>query len=188
MDAVTAAIGAATGGPVGIAMALGQFVPGILKLFGGSDKTVEIATHVVGVAQAVTGTGTPQEAMTALQADPAKVLDFQQAMAAQQVDLEKAYLAEMGNSRAMQVAALAQDDLFSKRFVYYFAAAWSLFTMFYAWAITFWPPTTEAGKTNAATILGFLLGTAVASIFAYFFGSTKNSAEKTRLLAARAPQ
>lgn len=172
--------------PITIAMGLGQFVPGILKLFGGSDKTVDIANHVVGVAQAITGADTPAAAMTALQADPAKVLEFQQAMAAQQADLEKAYLADVANARAMQVAALAQEDLFSKRFVYYFAAAWSLFTMFYAWAITFWPPTTEAGKTNAATILGFLLGTAVASIFAYFFGSTKGSAEKTRLLAAGA--
>jgi len=170
--------------PITIAMSLGQFVPGILKLFGGSDKTADIASRVIGVAQAVTGTGTPADALSALHADPAKVLEFQQAMAAEQADLEKAYLADTGNARAMQVAALAQDDVFSKRFVYYFAAAWSLFTMFYASAVTFFPPATESGKTNAATILGFLLGTAVASIFAYFFGSTKNSMEKNRMLAA----
>lgn len=173
--------------PITIAMGLGQFVPGILKLFGGSDKTVDIASHVVGIAQAVTGTDTPAEAMTALQADPAKVLEFQQAMAAQQVDLEKAYLADIGSARTMQVAALGQDDLFSKRFVYFFAAGWSLFAMVYFAGVTF-GTVTEDGRRVADTILGVLISSVLGSMMAYFYGSTKGSAEKTRLLAASTPK
>lgn len=169
-----------------IAMQLAAFAPDIIKLFNGSDKKAEIAEKVVGIAQAVTGLGKPENAVAAIVADPVKSMEFQQAMAAQQADLEKAYLADAQSARNMQVAALAQDDTFSKRFVYYFAAAWSLFTMCYVVGITFYPPLEESGKANSATVLGFLLGTAVASIFSYLFGSTKGSAEKSRLLAVKA--
>jgi purine-cytosine permease-like protein len=112
-------------------------------------------------------------------------MNFQAAMSAQQIDLEKAYLADAGNARAMQIAALAQEDVFSKRFVYMFAACWSIFSMVYATLVTFYTPTSPEGKGIAQTVLGFLLGTAVASIFSYFFGSTKGSADKTRLIAAK---
>jgi len=187
MDASTVAsiAGGIAGGPVGIAMALGQFVPGILKLFGGSDKTVDIANHVVGVAQAITGTGTPQEAMAVLQADPNKVLEFQQAMGAQQADMEKAYLADTGNARAMQTAALGQDDLFSKRFVYYLAAGWSLFAMLYFTGVTF-IKIEPAGQRVADTVLGVLISSVLGSVMAYFYGTTKGSAEKTRIIAQQA--
>lgn len=170
--------------PITIAMALAQFAPSLIKLVTGSDKAAEVADHVVGIAKTVTGANTGEAAVAIMQADPNKVLEFRQAVSAQQLDLERAYLADAQSARSMQVAALGQDDLFSKRFVYYFAAAWSLFTMSYVVGITFWPPIEESGKANSATVLGFLLGTAVASIFAYFYGSTKGSAEKTRMLAA----
>jgi hypothetical protein len=86
-----------------IAMQLAQYAPSIIKLLTGSDKAAEVAGAVVGVAQAVTGTSSPQEALAAIQADPQKVLDFQQAMAAQQIDLEKAYLADRQDARDRDV-------------------------------------------------------------------------------------
>lgn len=169
-----------------IAMSLAQYAPGIIKLLTGSDKAEQVASHVANVAMAVTGVSSPAGALSTIQSDPAKAMEFQLAMAAQQNDLEKSYLTDAQDARKMQGLALAQDDLFSKRFVYWFAAAWSVYTMFYAMAITFWPPVTEAGKSNSATVLGFLLGTAVGSIFSFLYGSTKGSAEKNRLLAQSA--
>lgn len=168
--------------PITIAMGLSQFAPGIIKLITGSDKAADVASKVIGVAQAVTGTTSGTAALTALQADPAKVLEFQQAMGAQQVELERLYLADVQDARKMQVAALAQEDVFSKRFVYYFAAAWSIFSMVYFMAVTFSPPT-AAGQRIADTILGVLIASVVGVMFNYFYGSTKGSAEKTRLLA-----
>lgn len=170
-----------------IALALAQFAPSLIGLLTGSDKAANVAAKVVDIAQVVTGTAAPEAALTALQADPAKALEFQQAILAADTDLQKAYLADVGNARHMQEVALQQEDLFSKRFVYVFAAAWSLFSMGYATLVTFWTPSTPEGKGIAQTVLGFLLGTAVASIFSYFYGSTKGSADKTRLLAASAP-
>lgn len=82
-----------------IAMQLAQFAPGIISLLTGSDKAGEVAAKVVDIAKVVTGTDTPEAAVAAIQADPAKMMDFQQAMAAQQADLEKAYLADRADAR-----------------------------------------------------------------------------------------
>jgi hypothetical protein len=81
-------------------------------------------------------------------------------------------------ARHMQEVALAQDDVFSKRFIYYLAAFWSIFAVVYICAITF-APIPETSVRFADTILGFLLGTIVATILQFFFGSSKSSKDKT---------
>jgi hypothetical protein len=168
-------------------MSLAQYAPNIIKLLTGSDKAEQVASHVANVAMAVAGASSPSAALSVIQADPDKALEFQLSMAAQQADLEKSFLADAQDARAMQGKALAQDDLFSKRFAYYFAAAWSLFSMAYIVGVTFWAPPSDAGKANSATVLGFLLGTAVASIFMWLYGSTRSSADKNKLLAQSTP-
>lgn len=85
------------------------------------------------------------------------------------------------NAQDMQKAALAQDDAFSKRFVYYFAAVWSLFAMAFIFAIIF----IEIPKDNvrfADTILGFLLGTVIAAIIQFFYGSSLGSKKATEAI------
>lgn len=170
-----------------IAMQLAQFAPGIIKLLTGSDKAEEVAGKVVDVAKAITGTSDGPAAVAAIQADPQKMLDFQLAFGAQQMEWERMYLADVQNARSMQIAALTQEDKFSKRFVYYFAMAWSLFAMTYFTAVTFIDITTEGGQRVADTILGVLISSVVGGIFAFFYGSTKGSEAKSALLAHSTP-
>lgn len=101
------------------------------------------------------------------------------------LDREKAYLGDTQDARHMQVAALQQDDQFAKRFVYWFAIGWSLFAMGFFLAITF----AEIPKANIRvvdTILGFLLGTAIASIFNFFLGTTVRSGQKDNTISVLA--
>jgi hypothetical protein len=85
------------------------------------------------------------------------------------------------DARAMQVAALGQDDKFSKRFVYYLAAFWSVGAAVYIGFVTF--GTIPAANVRFAdTILGFLLGTVVATILNFFLGSSEGSKDKTAAL------
>jgi hypothetical protein len=87
------------------------------------------------------------------------------------------------DARAMQVVALQQDDKFAKRYVLYLATFWSITAVSYIFLITF----TNIPETNvrfADTILGFLLGTVVATILNFFLGSSASSKEKTEVLAA----
>lgn len=89
--------------------------------------------------------------------------------------------ANVADARAMQKAALEQTDVFSKRFIYYFAWAWSFSSVAYIAAITFItiPP---ANIRFADTILGFILGTVIATILNFFFGSSKSSKDKDNAL------
>ena len=78
---------------------------------------------------------------------------------------------EYANTRNMQIENLKQDDKFSKRFVYYFAIFWSAFAVIYLTGITF----AEIPKENirfADTIVGFLLGTIVATLIGFFYGNS----------------
>lgn len=87
------------------------------------------------------------------------------------------------DARAMQTAALKQDDKFSKRFVMYLAIFWSITAVSYIFFITF-GSIPEANVRFADTILGFLLGTVVATIINFFLGSSAGSREKTEALTA----
>lgn len=86
------------------------------------------------------------------------------------------------DARQMQIAALNQDDKFSKRFVMYLATFWSFTAVTYIFFITF----ADIPLSNvrfADTILGFLLGTVVATIINFFLGSSASSKEKTAVMA-----
>lgn len=85
---------------------------------------------------------------------------------------------DIADARDMQKEALKQDDVWSKRFIYIFAGIWSLFAMVFMFAVVFCtiPP---ASIQFANTIIGFLLGTIVATIIQFFFGSSLSSRKKT---------
>jgi hypothetical protein len=99
-----------------------------------------------------------------------------------EIDLEKAYLKDVDSARSMQVAALQQTDTFSKRFLYYFALGWSTIAALYIFGITFLP-IPENSVRFADTILGVLLGTIIAQIVSFFFGSSKSSQDKDKVVA-----
>lgn len=90
------------------------------------------------------------------------------------LDSEKANLATVTSAQEMQGKALAQEDNFSKQFIYWFAIGWSLFGMCYIIAITFLP-IPQSNIRFSDTILGFLLGTAISGILQFFFGSSAGS-------------
>jgi hypothetical protein len=140
-------------GPLG-----GAAVSMIAKKFGVEDT-------VAAVANAITGDPEAGKKLRELALEYAKM------------DLEN-----VKDARAMQNTALNQSDVFSKRFVYYFAAFWSVFAVVYIFAITF--ATIPQGNIRFAdTIIGFLLGTVVATILNFFYGTSKSSQDKTDKMA-----
>ena len=94
-------------------------------------------------------------------------------------------LANLKDARAMQVAALSQDDLFSKRFVYYFIMFWSFVSALYIGLVTF-TTIPEANVRTTDTVLGIILGTIITGMFNYLIGSTITSRQKNDLLARKA--
>ena len=148
LKGVAPALATAVAGPLG-----GAAVSAIASKFG-------VADSVEAVAQAIAG-------------------DPEAAQKLAEIDLKQFELhnANTANARAMQVVALQQDDLFSKRFLMYFAIGWSVCAVVYIACITFAaiPP---ANIRFADTILGFVLGTIVSTLLNFFFGSAHGSTDK----------
>lgn len=100
------------------------------------------------------------------------------------LDLEemKVHAANTQGARDMNKEAMKSDDPVVRRFIYFYAIFWSVASAIYIGFITFG----EIPKDNvrfADTILGFLLGTIVATIINFFYGSSKGSQDKTAALA-----
>jgi membrane protein required for beta-lactamase induction len=143
------AVATAVSGPLG-----GLAVTALANKFG-------VADDVQAVAKAIAGD--PDAAQKLAELD------------LRQFELENQ---DRGNARHMQEAALNQDDKFAKHFIYWFAWFWSVGSMAYFFAITF-GQVPASGKDFGNIILGFLLGTAVATIISFFYGSSKSSKDKT---------
>jgi len=95
--------------PVSIALALAQAAPSIMRFFGVGEKPVAVAEKVVEIAQTVTGKQKPEEAMEAIQQDPALAIQFNLAVLAANNDLEKAYLADRQDARDREVKIATSD-------------------------------------------------------------------------------
>ena len=140
---------------------------------GGADKAVDLIAEKTGIDLTKSPKLTPEQ--------EASLRDYDLQLKRLDLEREQSYLNDVGNARAMQMSALSQSDVWSKRFVYIFAAAWSIFACGYIGAITFYPIPTGSERF-ADTILGFLLGTVIGSILNFFFGSSMGSKQKTEII------
>ena len=113
------------------------------------------------------------------EATPEAIANWKLAVMQNETEVLRMAYGDIANARNMQVEALRQEDLFSKRFIYYFSIFWSIFAAGYIGFITFGTIPTD-NQRFADTILGFLLGTVVATILQFFFGSSMGSKEKDK--------
>jgi hypothetical protein len=109
---------------------------------------------------------------------------LQDALENRRIDLQEfqTEATDRANARDMQTSALSQSDWLPKNFIYYFAIFWSLFAAAYMVAITFLS-VPEANVRFADMFSGFLLGTIIAAIMQYFFGSTVRNRGKDNTIA-----
>lgn len=147
------AVATAVGGPLG-----GIAISAIADKFGVADSVEAVAKAIAGDPEA---------------AQKLAELDMRQ------FQLEND---DRANARHMQETALSGEDKFAKHFIYWFAWFWSVGSMAYFFAITF-GTVPASGKDFGNIILGFLLGTAVATIISFFYGSSKSSKDKSDTLS-----
>ena len=88
-------------------------------------------------------------------------------------------LKNMQGARDMQLKAMDSEDPLVRRFVYFFIAGWSILSAAYIGFITF-GNIPESNIRFADTILGFVLGTMVASMFQFLLGSSLGSRAKDK--------
>ncbi len=153
LKGIAPAVATAVGGPLG-----GLAITAIADKFGVADSVDAVAKAIAGDPQA---------------AQKLAELDLRQ------FELENQ---DRDSARHMQETALNQEDKFAKHFIYWFAWFWSVGSMAYFFAITF-GTVPASGKDFGNIILGFLLGTAVATIISFFYGSSKSSKDKSDTLS-----
>ena len=150
---------------------LGSVAPALATVVAGplGGAAVSAIAGKLGVADTV-------EAVTqAIAADPNAALKLAQ------IDLEtlKVEQANTADARDMQKIALQQSDVFSKRFTMYLTMFWSVSAVAYVGFITF-GVIPDKNVRFADTILGFILGTVVATMLNFWFGSSIGSKEKDK--------
>jgi hypothetical protein len=132
------------------------------------DKGVDYVQDKMGIQLKPEGEATKED-YAKWSAEAAKHEEF---MA--EIDLKN-----MQGARDMQLKAMDSDDPLVRRFVYYFVSFWSVLSATYIGFITF-GEIPEDNIRFADTILGFVLGTMVASMFQFLLGSSLGSRSKDK--------
>lgn len=159
--------------PVAAALSLAsQFAPSIVKYFTNSDTAGAVAEHVIGIANAVTGTQTPEDAVDALKLDPALALQFKTAVMASAADLEKAYLGDTQNARSRDVE-LAKVGIINYR-ANALAAVAVLLVLACLTIVVWRSDASEFAKATITLILGRSLGW-VEQMFSFEYGTTRSN-------------
>ncbi len=165
--------------PITTAMALAQFAPQIVKWLTGSDKAAEAAGQVVDIAEAVTGKRGP-DAVAAMQADPALVLQFRTALLQVEADLDKAYLADRADARARDVA-LAQAGRNNRRADVMVAGA-VVGLLACLFVLVFFRGQIPGEVVGIVSTIAGMFGACLRDAFQYEFGSSRGSADKSALI------
>lgn len=154
----------------------------MLSTFLTETLSVLLKNNLPGLAQSVLDKGLEYvEQKTGVQLTPsiseADLVTLRQMEIAHEEFQIQADNQNTADARSMQKQALQQDDLFSKRFTPYLATAWSFSSIVYIFCISFFP-VPEPNLRLVDTILGFILGTIIATIINFFFGSSSSSRSK----------
>lgn len=160
--------------PISVAFGLAQFAPQVIKWITGSDKAADAATAVVEIAETVTGRK-GSDALDALKADPALVLQFRQSVMAQEADLDKAYVADRADARKRDAVFItAGTRNYRADFMFFLAVAMIAALVWLVWKD---PSINEYMKGIFTLVLGRFLGY-LDNIYNFEFGSTRASKAK----------
>ena len=164
-----------------VVMGLAQVAPMIARWLGG-ENAGQVAEKVVGIAKAVTGAATPEEALAKIQADSKAALDFQLAVMANEKDLDALYLADRQDARKRDTAITQAIGHNIRADILAFLAVGGL--VICVWFVARDSELPERA-VNAIMFVAGVLAAAVRDVYSFEFGSSRGSKEKDALLAKR---
>lgn len=81
---------------------------------------------------------------------------------------------DVSEARELHAELVKKGDKLATHFIYFYSWFWALSSTIYFFCVTFLP-LPEGGQNFANIILGFLLGTAVATIIGFFYGNSNST-------------
>lgn len=154
-----------------------QFAPGLVRRLAG-ERAGEVAEQILTLGGVLTGATDPEEIERRLQADIQKAHEFRMRAAELEVQLETAYLEDRADARDMRLklAELGRTDWMM------YAVGGVVIAGFVATVLAAFFADLTAEQRYMVFSLAGLLGGMAGQVVSYFFGSSRGSAEKTRLM------
>lgn len=149
-----------------------QLAPALAKIFGGSETTTEVAEVAAKVARAVTGTESNDAALEALKADPALLIQYQNALLKQEASFEELYVADKKDARARDIEFLRAGTRNHRGDFLVAISVLVVFTIMVT--VTFATDINEYAKGALTTILGVFLNQ-LTNVFSFEFGTTRKN-------------
>lgn len=84
---------------------------------------------------------------------------------------------DVKEARSLHKSLVELNDKIATHFIYYYSWFWAISSTVYFFCVTF-VSMPEGGQHFADVILGFLLGTAVATIIGFFYGNSDTGEKK----------
>lgn len=154
---------------------IGDFLKKVGKPLGG----------VLNIAGDITGIDALEKIGEAIQGPEGEALTpAEKAEALRLVKEDKIeYYKDLANAREMQVSIATSSEAtpLAKNYIYYFSMFWSVIGAAFI-LLSLFIVIPEENVRLVDTAFGFLLGTALAQMFAFFFGSSQGSKDKTSQL------
>ena len=168
--------------PISIAFGLAQFAPQVIKWLTGSDKAADAAGAVVEIAETVTGRK-GADALDALKADPALVLQFRQSVIAQEADLDKAYLSDRADARKRDIAFI-ENGRVNKR-ANFMVAMDAIGLIVCLLVLALYADNLRGEAIALLSTVASIFGICLRDAHQFEFGSSRGSQEKTELLSRK---
>lgn len=158
-----------------------RFAPNLIgRLLGGGAAAESLGGRLVDAAMAVTGLSDPAEAAAALENDPAAARAYRSQIAEQNHEYDMAALADVDAARQMRLELARQGK--TDWMMYVVAVITVLGLVIVTCAVFFASDLTER-QTSLLQVMGGGLLAGFIQVLNYFFGSSKGSSDKTRLMS-----
>lgn len=166
--------------PISIALALAQFAPSLMRMFGVGEKSVSTAEKVIGIAQNVTGATSPEQALEMLKVNSERQAEFNTAVLKANTELETAYLADIASARSRDSEFIKSGTRNYRADSMYFLSV--IVVGILVWAV-FTSDMDEYAKGIVTLVLGRFLGY-LDNIYNFEFGSTRSSKVKDATISS----
>jgi hypothetical protein len=168
---------------LGAALALSEMVPSLAKWFSsdrGNESTGQmIAAKVVDAAKRITGQKDASSAVEILKQDPKLFVDFQNAMAKLDHDLERAFIGDRQSARARDIAMAQSGKRNVRADIMVVSAAAGLIFCLVALALYKQYLTGEA--VGIISTISGIFGSCLKDAYSFEFGSSRESKDKELL-------
>lgn len=166
---------------IAAALGLAGFAPIIARWLGG-DQAQEVASKVVDIAQKVTGTLDPVEAIQRLQENTGMVSEFQRAIIQVEAEIELAVMKDRQDARLRDVALVNAGRSNVRADVMVIAAATGLILCL--GSLAYFSEELPGEAVGIISTIAGIFGACLKDAYSFEFGSSRGSKEKDGAVAA----